>query len=65
MSEQSSAPVAHEKYERMVKAAQALSTIKVAVAHPCDDVSLQGAIEAARLRLIVSLFSAPHERSLA
>jgi phosphate acetyltransferase len=62
MSEQSSAPVAHEKYERMVKAAQALSTIKVAVAHPCDDVSLQGAIEAARLRLIEPILVGPVER---
>ena len=39
---------AHEKYERLIKAAQAQGTIKVAIAHPCDDVSLQGAVEAAR-----------------
>ena len=39
---------AHEKYERLIQAAQAQGTIKVAIAHPCDDVSLQGAVEAAR-----------------
>ena len=42
--------IAHEKYERLVKAAQAQATIKVAVAHPCDDVSLCGAVEAAQFR---------------
>ena len=40
----------HEKYERLIQAAQSQGTIKVAIAHPCDDVSLQGAVEAARLR---------------
>jgi phosphate acetyltransferase len=55
-------PVAHEKYQRLVKAAQALPIIKVAVAHPCDDVSLQGAIEAARLGLIEPILVGPVER---
>ena len=52
----------HEKYQRLIKAAQALPTIKVAVAHPCDDVSLQGAIEAARLGLIEPILVGPVER---
>jgi phosphate acetyltransferase len=34
----------------------------VAVAHPCDDVSLQGAIEAARLGLIEPILVGPVER---
>jgi phosphate acetyltransferase len=54
--------VAHEKYQRLVKAAQDLPTIKVAIAHPCDDVSLQGAIEAARLRLVEPILVGPVER---
>ncbi len=54
--------VPHEKYQRLIKAAQALPTIKVAVAHPCDDVSLQGAIEAARLGLIEPILVGPVER---
>jgi phosphate acetyltransferase len=55
-------PVAHEKYERLIKAAQSQATIKVAVAHPCDDVSLEGAVEAARLRLIDPILVGPQER---
>src|SRR5271167_549245 len=55
-------PVAHDKYERLVKAAQAQATIKVAVAHPCDEVSLEGAIEAARMRLIEPILVGPPDR---
>lgn len=55
-------PVRHDKYERLIKAAQARNTIKVAVAHPCDDVSLEGAVEAARLRLIEPILVGPPER---
>ena len=54
--------IAHEKYERLIKAAQAQATIKVAVAHPCDDVSLGGAVEAARLHLIEPILVGPAER---
>ena len=55
-------PVAHENYERLIKAAQTQATIKVAIAHPCDDVSLEGAVEAARLRLIDPILVGPQER---
>ena len=55
-------PPRHEKYERLIKTAQSHSTIKVAIAHPCDDVSLQGAIEAARIRLIDPILVGPAER---
>src|SRR6516164_10984739 len=54
--------VPHDKYERLVKLAQTQTTIKVAIAHPCDDVSLQGAVEAARLRLIEPVLVGPTER---
>jgi phosphate acetyltransferase len=54
--------VAHEKYQRLVKAAQGPPTIKVAIAHPCDDVSLQAAIEAARLQLVEPILVGPVER---
>jgi phosphate acetyltransferase len=52
----------HDKYERLIKAAQAQSTIKVAVAHPCDDMSLEGAVEAARLGLIEPILVGPAGR---
>ena len=56
------ATVAHEKYERLIKLAQRQATIKAAVAHPCDDVSLQGAVEAARLHLIEPILVGPLDR---
>ena len=46
------AAISHDKYDRLIAAAQKEARIKVAVAHPCDDVSLRGAIEAKRLHLI-------------
>ena len=52
----------HAKYQRLVSAAQTRSTIGCAVAHPCDDVSLQGAVEAARLHLIDPILVGPADR---
>ena len=52
----------HEKYDRLIAAAQKERTIKVAVAHPCDEVSLGGAIEAKRLGLIEPILVGPVER---
>jgi phosphate acetyltransferase len=54
--------ITHDKYERLIKAAQSQTTVKVAVAHPCDDASLEGAVEAARLRLIEPILVGPPER---
>jgi phosphate acetyltransferase len=51
--------VPHEKYERLIAAASKRPPIVTAVAHPCDAVSLQAAIEAARLGLIVPILVAP------
>ena len=56
------AGVTHDKYERLIKAAQTEAIIKVAVAHPCDDVSLGGAVEAARLHLIEPILVGPEQR---
>ena len=55
-------PRAREKYERLVAAAQREPAIRVAVAHPCDDVSLKGALEAKRLGLIEPILVAPPGR---
>ncbi len=51
--------VRHEKYERLLKQAQSCTTINVAVAHPCDDVSLSGCIEAATLDLMRPILVGP------
>ena len=55
-------PEAHEKYQRLIDAAAAAGTIPTAVAHPCDEVSLKGAVEAARLRLIEPILVGPQAR---
>jgi phosphate acetyltransferase len=54
--------ITHDKYERLIKTAQTQNSIKVAIAHPCDDVSLEGAVEAARLHLIEPILVGPVER---
>ncbi len=55
----SSGNIRHEKYERLVLAARGMNRIVTAVAHPCDEVSLQSALEAARLGIIVPILVGP------
>ncbi|HWU26169.1 MAG TPA: phosphate acetyltransferase [Rhizomicrobium sp.] len=52
----------HEKFERLVAAAQQQFAVKTAVAHPCDEVSLKGAVKAASLKLIVPILIGPSDR---
>ena len=52
----------HEKYERLIEAAQKLPSIGIAVAHPCDDVSLESAVEAARLGFVQPILVGPLAR---
>jgi len=49
----------HEKYERLVAAAQRLSPLPTAVAQPCDESSLRGAIEARDAGLITPILVGP------
>lgn len=53
---------AHQKYERLIAAAQNLEALPTAVAHPCDDTSLAGAIEAAEAGLIIPILVGPRDR---
>ena len=57
----------HEKYERLVAATKDLRPLTTAVAHPCDETSLRGALEAAEAGIIVPILVGPKEkiRSLA
>jgi phosphate acetyltransferase len=52
----------NERYERLLHAAQSLPPVPTAVAHPCDEVSLKGAVEAARLGLIAPILVGPPDR---
>jgi phosphate acetyltransferase len=51
-----------EKYQRVVAMAQRLPPVITAVVHPCDAVSLVGAVEAHRLNLISPVLIAPPTR---
>ncbi len=53
------APVRHQKYKLLVDAAKALAPVITAVAHPCDESSLSGAVDAAKLGLIVPILVGP------
>ncbi|SFV26111.1 phosphate acetyltransferase [Hyphomicrobium facile] len=52
----------HEKYERLIAAAQRLSALSTAVAHPCDETSLRGALEAMQAGLITPILVGPKDR---
>jgi len=52
----------HEKYQRLIDYCQTLPPTPVAVAHPCDASSLQGAVEAARIGLITPILVGPQAR---
>jgi phosphate acetyltransferase len=54
--------VPHERYDRLVRAAQQLPPVKTAVCHPCDQISIEGAVEAARLGLIDPILVGPPAR---
>jgi phosphate acetyltransferase len=51
-----------ERYERLLRYAQSLPPVTTAVAHPCDEISLKGTVEAARLGLIAPILVAPPDR---
>jgi phosphate acetyltransferase len=52
----------HAKYQRLIEHCRTLPPTTVAVAHPCDETSLSGALEAARLGLIQPILVGPRAR---
>ena len=53
---------AHEKYQSLIDACKTLPPTPTAVAHPCDQSSLQGAVDAARMGLIAPILVGPRTR---
>ena len=53
----------HEKYFELISRAKAVPPTVTAVAHPCDESSLQAVVEAARLGLIEPILVGPASRS--
>ena len=52
----------HEKYERLIAYCKTLPPTPTAVAYPCDQSSLQGAIDAARMGLITPILVGPEAK---
>ena len=52
----------HEKYEQLIARCQALSPAPTAVAHPCDETSLKGAVEAAELGILRPILVGPRAK---
>jgi phosphate acetyltransferase len=52
----------HEKYERLVAVTRGIPAIPCAVAHPCDETSLRGAVEAAKDRIVVPILVGPQHK---
>ena len=52
----------HERYDRLVHAARQLPPVTTAVAHPCDRISIEGMVEAAKLGLIAPILVGPPAR---
>jgi phosphate acetyltransferase len=55
----------HEKYERLIAATRGLRPVPCAVAHPCDETSLRGAVEAAAEGIIAPILVGPRRKILA
>ncbi len=51
-----------EKFQRLVKAAQAYPPTVTAIAHPCNDVALECIVKAAQLKFIVPILVGPEAR---
>jgi phosphate acetyltransferase len=52
----------HEKYQRLIARCKSLEPVQCAVAHPCDESSLRGALEAAEEGLIAPILVGPEKK---
>jgi phosphate acetyltransferase len=53
---------AHQKYQRLLNHCKALPAVPTAVAHPCDTSSLEGAVDAAQIGLIIPILVGPAKK---
>jgi phosphate acetyltransferase len=54
--------MSHEKYERLIASAKTLKPLPTAVVHPCDESSLTGVVDAARIGLIKPILVGPRAK---
>jgi phosphate acetyltransferase len=52
----------HDKFNKLIEAAQRFEPASTAIAHPCDQVSLESAVKAAALKLIKPILVGPEKR---
>jgi len=52
----------HEKYQRLIERCKSLQPTPTAVAHPCDQNSLEGAVDAGKMGLIAPILVGPAQR---
>ncbi|MBK9029012.1 MAG: phosphate acetyltransferase [Propionivibrio sp.] len=52
----------HEKYDRLIDRCKELEPIPTAVAHPCDETSLRGAVEAAEMGILLPILVGPRDK---
>jgi phosphate acetyltransferase len=52
----------HEKYDRLIAKARDIPAIPTAVAHPCDETSLKGALDAATAGMILPILVGPERK---
>jgi phosphate acetyltransferase len=52
----------HSKFRALVGRAQQLPPVRTAIAHPCDTVAIESAVEGARLKLIEPVLVGPEDR---
>ena len=52
----------HDKYERLIARCKALPPTRTAVAHPCDESSLQAVLDAAKAGLIEPILAGPRAK---
>jgi phosphate acetyltransferase len=62
LADVATAATRHEKYEQLIKAASKHPPLPTAVAHPCDEASLEGAVEAGRMGLLQPILVGPPAR---
>jgi phosphate acetyltransferase len=62
MMEHSTMGRRHEKYDRLIARCKGLPPTPTAVAHPCDESSLRGAIEAAEMGLLAPILVGPRPK---
>ncbi len=58
-------PSPRRKYERLIAAVAELPPVPTAVAHPCSDAALEGAVDAARMGIIASILVGPRAKIVA